>query len=195
MPDIFDLFKKIEHSPAATLSPFEWVVAGLGNPGREYDGTRHNMGFDVLNFYSKRQGFKIDSIRFKSYCGEHFVDGKRVLFLKPTTFMNLSGDAVREAMNFYKLPPNRLIVISDDVNLPAGKLRIRTKGSAGGHNGLKDIIYKLGSEDFIRIRVGVGEKPNPEYDMGDWVLGRIGGEDRENVINACTMASDAIPYI
>ncbi|MEG1971813.1 MAG: aminoacyl-tRNA hydrolase, partial [Oscillospiraceae bacterium] len=188
MPDIFDLFKKIERSPAPTLSSVEWVVAGLGNPGREYEGTRHNMGFDVLNFYSKRQGFKIDSIKFKSYCGEYFVEGKRVLFLKPATFMNLSGDAVREAMNFYKLPPDRLIIISDDVNLPTGKLRIRTKGSAGGHNGLKDIIYKLGSEDFVRIRVGVGEKPNPEYDMADWVLGRIGGDDRENVINACTRA-------
>ena len=173
----------------------EWVVVGLGNPGKEYAGTRHNIGFEVLDDYSAKKGFKIDRIKYKSYCGEYTVEGKRVLFLKPTTFMNLSGEAVREALTFYKLSPERLIVIVDDINLSPGKLRIRQKGSAGGHNGLKNIIYQLASEDFLRIRVGVGEKPNPEYDMAKWVLSRPNEADAKTIDEAKIMAGDAIPFL
>lgn len=146
---IFDIFKKLDEEKAAkTSQPIEWIVVGLGNPGAKYDNTRHNAGFRALEGYCARSGQKIDRMKFKALAGEGMLGGKRVLFLKPQTFMNLSGEAVRDAASFYKIPPEHVIVLSDDVSLDVGTLRVRAKGSAGGQNGLKNIIYHLNSEDF-----------------------------------------------
>ena len=155
---IFDIFKKLDEEKAAKASqPIEWIVVGLGNPGAKYDNTRHNAGFRALEGYCARSGQKIDRMKFKALAGEGMLGGKRVLFLKPQTFMNLSGEAVRDAASFYKIPPEHVIVLSDDVSLDVGTLRVRAKGSAGGQNGLKNIIYHLNSEDFPRVKIGVGK--------------------------------------
>ena len=175
---VFDIFKKLEEEKVAKpVQPIEWIVVGLGNPGSQYDNTRHNAGFRALESYCARSGQKIDRMKFKALAGEGMLGGKRVLFLKPQTFMNLSGEAVRDAAAFYKIPPERVIVLSDDVSLDVGTLRVRPKGSAGGQNGLKNIIYHLGSEDFPRVKIGVGKKPRPDYDLAAWVLGKFPPED------------------
>ena len=190
---IFDIFKKLDEEKAAKASqPIEWIVVGLGNPGAKYDNTRHNAGFRALEGYCARSGQKIDRMKFKALAGEGMLGGKRVLFLKPQTFMNLSGEAVGEAARFYKLPPERVLVITDDVSLPVGKLRIRKGGSAGGHNGLKSIIQHLGTDQFPRIKVGVGQKPHPDYDMADWVLSKFAGEDLKTITEAIRKAADAV---
>lgn len=178
MSDIFDLFKKIQSKPAAApAGSVEWLIVGLGNPGAKYDGTRHNVGFAALDQLASQLGVRVDQLKFKALCGDAVIDGKRVLLMKPSTFMNLSGQAVQEAAHFYKIPTDHILVFSDDISLPVGKLRIRRKGSAGGHNGLKNIIYLLGEDTFPRVRFGVGEKPHPDYDLADWVLGRFPQED------------------
>ena len=190
---IFDIFKKLDEEKAAKASqPIEWIVVGLGNPGAKYDNTRHNAGFRALEGYCARSGQKIDRMKFKALAGEGMLGGKRVLFLKPQTFMNLSGEAVRPAADFYKIPPEHIIVISDDTALDVGKLRIRKSGSAGGHNGLKSIIQHLGTDQFPRIRVGVGKKPHPDYDLADWVLGKFQGEDRKAIAAAVERCADAV---
>lgn len=173
--DIFDLFKKLE-KPTPT-GPVEYIVVGLGNPGKDYQYTRHNAGFLAVDHIAEKLGFKVDKIRFKSLCGEAMIRSKRVLFLKPSTYMNLSGQAVTEAMAFYKVPTTNVIVIYDDVSLDVGRLRIRAKGSDGGHNGIKNIIYLTAKDDFPRIKLGVGGKPHPDYDMADWVLSRFSDEE------------------
>lgn len=155
MADLFTLFKQIAQDRApAPAGPVEWIVAGLGNPGAKYENTRHNVGFLSLDRMAEKLGFRIDRLRFQSLTGEAMIEGRRVLFLKPATFMNLSGQAVVEAMNFYKVPVERVIVIHDDVSLSPGRLRIRQKGSDGGHNGLKNIIYLTGKNTFPRIKIG-----------------------------------------
>ena len=194
MSDIFDLFKKIQSRPAAPAGPVEWLIVGLGNPGAKYEGTRHNVGFAALDQLASQLGVRVDQLKFKALCGDAVIDGKRVLLMKPSTFMNLSGQAVQEAAHFYKIPTDHILVFSDDISLPVGKLRIRRKGSAGGHNGLKNIIYLLGEDTFPRVRFGVGEKPHPDYDLADWVLGRFSGEDvktlrelLQNVLPICRL--------
>ena len=178
---IFDIFKKLDEEKAAkTSQPIEWIVVGLGNPGAKYDNTRHNAGFRALEGYCARSGQKIDRMKFKALAGEGMLGGKRVLFLKPQTFMNLSGDAVRKAADFYKVPPERIIVLFDDISLAPGRLRIRKTGSAGGHNGIKSIIGNIG-QDFPRVKIGVGEKPRPEYDLADWVLSRLTQAEKKAV--------------
>lgn len=179
---------------APVYGPVEFVICGLGNPGSKYGNTRHNIGYCALDVLAGDCGAAVERSRFHAMTGEAMLDGKHILLMKPTTYMNLSGQAVQEAMKFYKLPPERLIVLSDDVSLPVGKMRIRTKGSAGGHNGLKDIILKLGSDSFPRIKFGVGEKPNPEYDLADWVLGQFSEAEGKtlypllkNTAEACTL--------
>ena len=163
---IFDLFKQIESGSAGNLhGKLTWIVAGLGNPGLEYENTRHNAGFLTMDELAKQCGVKLDQMKFKSDCGEAMLGEVRCLLMKPTTYMNLSGDAIAAAANFYKIPPEQVLVIYDDISLPPGKLRLRRKGSAGGHNGIKSIIAQLGTEEFPRIRVGVGAKPNPQYDL------------------------------
>ena len=189
---IFDIFKKLDEEKAAKASqPIEWIVVGLGNPGTKYDNTRHNAGFRALEGYCARSGQKIDRMKFKALAGEGMLGGKRVLFLKPQTFMNLSGEAVRDAASFYKIPPEHIIVLSDDVSLDVGTLRVRAKGSAGGQNGLKNIIYHLNSEDFPRVKIGVGAKPHPDYDLADWVLSNFTGPEDKLITEATARAADA----
>ena len=193
---VFDIFKKLEEEKTAKAAqPVEWLGVGLGNPGSKYDNTRHNAGFRALESYCARSGQKIDRMKFKALAGEGMLGGKRVLFLKPQTFMNLSGEAVRDAASFYKIPPERVIVLSDDVSLDVGTLRVRPKGSAGGQNGLKNIIYHLGSEDFPRVKIGVGKKPRPDYDLAAWVLGRFPEEDQKAIDKACADAVSAAACI
>ena len=186
MGDIFDLFRKIETGSAAN-APISHLIVGLGNPGREYENTRHNAGFLIINDLAAKYGVRIDRARFRALTAECVIEGKRVLLMKPETYMNLSGEAVAAAASFYKLAPENILVICDDVSFDAGRLRIRKKGSAGGHNGLKSIIASLGSDAFVRFRVGVGQKPSPDYDLVDWVLGRFPKES----LDAMRAASEA----
>ncbi len=172
--------------------PVTWLVAGLGNPGSQYENTRHNVGFLVLDELGERGEFPIQRLRFHALTNTAVVGGQGVLVMKPTTYMNLSGEAVGEAARFYKLPADHVLVISDDVDLPLGKLRIRKGGSAGGHNGLKSIIQHLGTDQFPRLKVGVGAKPHPDYDMADWVLGKLQREDKKVMDAAVKRAADAV---
>lgn len=193
---IFDLFKQIESGSAGNLhGKLTWIVAGLGNPGLEYENTRHNAGFLTMDELAKQCGAKLDQMKFKSDCGETMLGEVRCLLMKPTTYMNLSGDAIAAAANFYKIPPEQVLVIYDDISLPPGKLRLRRKGSAGGHNGIKSIIAQLGTEEFPRIRVGVGAKPNPQYDLADWVLSKFSEEDMTALQPALEHAADAAKKI
>ena len=175
MANIFDLFKKIENSSSG--APITHIVAGLGNIGREYEKTRHNAGFIAIDALAESCGVKIDRVKFHAAVAEANICGKRVLLMKPTTFMNNSGVAIAEAASFYKIPPENVIVLHDEINFAVGVMRIRRKGSAGGHNGLKSIIAHLGSDAFPRIKIGVGNKPSPDYDLVDFVLGRFSVED------------------
>ena len=170
----------------------EWLVVGLGNPGDKYENTRHNVGFMTADVLAERKGVPVQRLKFKALTTTLTLGVAQVLLMKPVTYMNLSGEAVGEAARFYKIPPERVLVISDDVSLPAGKLRIRRSGSAGGHNGLKNIIAHLGTDAFPRIKVGVGGKPHPDYDMADWVLGKLSGEDKKAVDAAVERAADAV---
>ena len=172
--------------------PVEWLVVGLGNPGPKYDWTRHNMGFLVIDELAQREKIPVQKLKFKALINTAVIGDQSVLLMKPTTYMNLSGGAVGEAARFYKIPPERILVISDDVALPQGKLRIRRSGSAGGHNGLKDIIAHLGGDGFPRIKVGVGGKPHPDSDMADWVLGKFTGQDKKVMEDAIQRAADAV---
>ena len=169
-----------------------WLIVGLGNPGGQYDNTRHNAGFAVADELARRGGFDLRRVKFKALTASASIGGQGALVMKPTTYMNLSGEAVGEAARFYKLAPDHVLVISDDVDLPLGKLRLRTGGSAGGHNGLKSIIQHLGSDRFPRLKVGVGGKPHPDYDMADWVLGKLQGEDKKVMDEAVQRAAAAV---
>lgn len=195
MADIFDLFKRIEKSPAEPAAPISFIIAGLGNPGEKYAFTRHNAGFLAIDYLSEKYGFKVDRSRFKALVGEAVINGRRGLVMKPQTFMNASGEAIREAADFYKLSPENIIVLCDDIALAPGKLRLRKKGSDGGHNGLKSIIYQLSSDAFVRLRIGVGAKPHPDYDLADWVLGTFSGDDKKLLFDALTRAADGLPLI
>lgn len=170
----------------------EWLLVGLGNPGTQYENTRHNVGFLVADELAERQNAPIQRLKFKALTNLLTISGEKVLVMKPVTYMNLSGEAVRPAADFYKIPPEHIIVISDDTALDVGKLRIRKGGSAGGHNGLKSIIQHLGTDQFPRIRVGVGKKPHPDYDLADWVLGKFQGEDKKAMQAAVERCADAV---
>ncbi|BDF68935.1 peptidyl-tRNA hydrolase [Oscillospiraceae bacterium] len=172
-----------------------WLIVGLGNMGGEYDHTRHNVGFDVVDALADLLDIPVQRLKYKALTNTAVISGEKVLLMKPVTFMNLSGEAVEQAASFYKVPPERILVISDEVALPPGKLRVRPSGSAGGHNGLKNIIAHLHSDQFPRIRVGVGQKPHPDYDMADWVLGRPQGEDRKAIDDAVSRAAQAVECI
>ena len=175
--------------------PAEWLVVGLGNPGSKYEWTRHNMGFLVVDELAERLSIPVQRLKFKALTNTAVLGGKSVLLMKPTTYMNLSGEAVGQAARFYKIPPERVLVISDDVALPQGKLRVRRSGSAGGHNGLKNIISHLGTDQFPRIKVGVGQKPSPDSDMVGWVLGTFTGQDRKVMEEAIGRAADAVTVL
>lgn len=172
--------------------PAQWLVVGLGNPGPKYEWTRHNVGFLVVDELAERANLPVQKLKFKALTNTALIGGQSVLLMKPTTYMNLSGEAVGQAARFYKIPPERVLVISDDVALPQGKLRIRRSGSAGGHNGLKNIIAHLGSDQFPRVKVGVGGKPHPDSDMADWVLSKFTGPDKTAMEQTIHRAADAV---
>ena len=173
----------------------EWLVVGLGNPGEKYENTRHNVGFLTVDELAERARVPVQKLKYRALTNTVELGGARALLMKPVTYMNLSGEAVGQAARFYKIPPERVLVISDDVSLPLGKLRIRKSGSAGGHNGLKNIIQHLGTDQFPRVKIGVGEKPHPDYDMADWVLSRFTGEDLKTITQAVKRAADAVECV
>ena len=181
MANIFDLFQKIAKQDETTAGPVEYIVAGLGNPGAKYERTRHNAGFLAMDFLAEKYGARIDRAKFHALVGEATIGGKRVLLMKPQTFMNASGEAIAEAARFYKCPTEKIVVISDDFLLDVGRLRVRRKGSHGGHNGLKSIERMLSTTEYPRIRIGVGQKPHPDYDVIDWVLGSFSAEDLKQI--------------
>ena len=162
-----------------TSGSIEYIIVGLGNPGKQYENTRHNAGFIALDYIAGELGVKVNKIKFKSTVGEATIGGKRCLLMKPSTFMNLSGQAVTEAMRFYKIPPQNTVILSDDLSLDVGVIRIRRKGSDGGQKGLQNIIYLSGSDEFPRVKVGIGKKPHPDYDLKDWVLSRFTDKDKK----------------
>lgn len=170
----------------------QWIVVGLGNVGDAYENTRHNVGFEVVDELAERKNLPIQKLKYRALTNTAELGGEKVLLMKPVTYMNLSGEAVGEAARFYKIPPERVLVLCDDVALAPGKLRLRRGGSAGGHNGLKNLIQHLGTDQFPRVRVGVGQKPHPDYDMADWVLGKFQGEDRKTMDAAVQRAADAV---
>lgn len=173
----------------------DFLVVGLGNPGKEYEHTRHNVGFLVLDELAERKNIPIQRLKYRALTNTAQFGQTRALLMKPITYMNLSGESVGEAARFFKLSPEQIVVISDDTDLPVGKLRFRRKGSAGGHNGLKSIISHLGSEQFIRLKIGVGKKPHPDYDMANWVLGRFSGPDQAVINETVSRAADAIELL
>jgi len=175
--------------------PVAWIAVFLGNPGLRYDNTRHNAGFIAADIIAKEIGVKLNTAKFSALTAVVNLGGHKVLLLKPQTYMNLSGNSVKQAMRFYKIPLKNVIVISDDVSIPEGKLRIRRRGSAGGHNGLKDIIAKCGGEDFPRVRIGVGAPPHEEYDMADWVLSKLTVEERMLISDTALKAAAALEMI
>lgn len=186
--DIFDKLKAISSPPQPAGTP-EFIIVGLGNPGTKYQDTRHNAGFMAVDTLATKYKADIKKIKFKSLCGNILISGKNCLVMKPSTFMNNSGEAVTEAMRFYKIPPENVIVIYDDISLAPSKLRIRRKGSDGGHNGIKSIIYLSGSDEFPRIKLGVGKKPHPDYNLADWVTSTFKSDEiplmKESCENAC----------
>lgn len=194
---ILDIFAKLEKERAEkeSSSKIEFIVAGLGNPGKQYESTRHNAGFLVIDTLLEKSGARVDKAKFHALVGETVIGGKRVLVMKPETFMNASGEAIGEAVRFYKIPPEKVIVISDDITLPVGKMRIRRKGSHGGHNGLKSIEAHLSSSSYPRIKIGIGQKPHPDYDLADWVLGRFSKEDLDTLKKVRENAVEALSFI
>lgn len=183
------MFRRSKESGSSAI---DYIIVGLGNPGREYENTRHNCGFDAVDKLAQDVGCQVKKLRFKSLTGECRIGSSKCLIMKPSTYMNLSGEAVVQAINFYKIDPSKVIVIFDDISLDAGKMRIRMKGSDGGHNGMKNIIYLTGSDMFPRIKVGVGKKPHPDYDLKDWVLGRFSASDRKLVDEVLEKTVEAV---
>lgn len=184
--------KKATASPSG--SP-EFMVVGLGNPGKDYEFTRHNAGFLTVDHIAVEEDAEIKKLKYKALIGDTVIAGHRCLLVKPQTYMNNSGEAVREISQFYKIPPEKIIVIFDDISLPCGKLRIRRKGTDGGHNGIKSIIYHLNSDNFPRIKVGVGAKPHPDYNLADWVLSAFKKDEMEELKKAITKATEVLPFM
>lgn len=178
-----------------TSTTYEYMIVGLGNPGKKYEFTRHNAGFLFIDILCDKYSFSVDRLKFKALIGDARINNHRCLVMKPQTMMNLSGDAVKEAADFYKIPPEKIIVVFDDISLDVGKMRIRRSGSAGGHNGIKSIIARLSSEKFPRIKIGVGAKPHPDYDLADWVLSQFSKEEGKKLREAVLGACDAVTYM
>lgn len=180
---------------SASSGPIEWLVVGLGNPGKQYENTRHNAGFLAMDAIAKDCGADVKRLKFKAVVGEAVIGQSRCLLMKPDTFMNNSGEAIRAAAQFYKIPAERVLVLYDDISLQPGQIRIRRKGTDGGHNGIKSIIYLLGSDQFPRIKLGVGAKPHPEYDLVKWVLAAFSSEDRKSMQEAFDKCPDIVRMI
>lgn len=171
--------------------PMDFLVVGLGNPGKKYEGTRHNAGFAAMEALAGKLNVKVSKSKYKALTAETMIGEKRVLLMMPQTFMNLSGESVVEAMRFYKLKPEQVLVMLDDITLPVGTIRIRRKGSDGGQRGMRSIITLSGSEQFLRIKIGVGQKPRPDYDLAAWVLSKFTGEEAAKMVDAVQNAADA----
>ena len=198
MGDIFDIFRKLETqggSPAVPNQPIRYIIAGLGNPGKTYARTRHNTGFLCMDTVCETYHAVTDRARFQALCGEATIADARCLLMRPQTMMNLSGAAVADAATFYKIPPAHIIVISDDINLHVGAMRIRTKGSDGGQRGIRSIINCLGTDEFPRIRIGVGQKPSPDYDLADWVLSNFTPAELDTLRALFPIACQGIEYL
>ena len=189
---IFDVFDRISANSQNARGKIEYVIAGLGNPGLEYENTRHNAGFIVLDMLAKQCGEEINRMQFKGRTADVMLGDKRCLLLKRTTYMNNSGESIVQALEFYKLDVSSLIVVCDDISLDVGRLRIRRKGSHGGHNGLRSICELTGSDSYERIKMGVGKKPHSDYDLAKWVLGKFGKEDMEKLNTAAENACECI---
>ena len=189
------MFEKLFSRPSVPAGPVQYLVVGLGNPGSKYENTRHNAGFLTMDYIAEKYGARIDRLKFKGLCGDAVIGGVRTLLLKPSTFMNLSGQSVTEAMSFYKIPAEKVIVIYDDISLPPGRLRIRRKGSDGGHNGMKNIIYLSGSDAFPRVKIGVGQKPHPDYDLAKWVLSRFTAGEQKLLREEMDRIADAAELV
>ena len=174
------------------MGPVKYLVTGLGNPGSKYENTRHNAGFMAIDYLAEKHGVSVSRLKFKGLCGEAEMGGQKILLLKPSTYMNLSGQSVQEAMAFYKLPPENVIILFDDISLPLGRIRIRWKGSDGGHNGMKNIIYLAGKDTFPRVKIGVGAKPNPQWDLADWVLSTFSSQEMKEMKTAIEHAAAAV---
>ena len=193
MGNIFDIFNEISAGRTDKSNlPVTHIIVGLGNPGEKYADTRHNAGFRMLEYLSERCGIRVDSVKFKALVGDGQVGDKRVLLMKPQTYMNLSGEAVVEAAHFYKIPPENIIVFSDDVSLDVGAVRMRKKGSDGGQKGLRSIVTVMGTQDFPRIKFGVGAKPHPDYDMADWVVSEFTKDEKVAVASCFPRAYEGV---
>ena len=190
---MFNRFRKTTNTGAVGTP--EFIVVGLGNPGKQYTLTRHNSGFLCIDMLSEKLNFRVDKLKFKSLIADTTINGHRCIVMKPQTYMNNSGEAIRECANFYKIKPENIIVIYDDISLDVGKLRIRRKGTDGGHNGIKSIIYHLNSDQFPRIKVGCGKKPHPEYDLADWVLSEFKKDEQKALESALQNACKAIELL
>ena len=196
MADIFDIFKRLEQNKtAAATQPISRLVVGLGNPGKQYSLTRHNAGFLCMDLVCEKYGCPTDRSKFNALVGEATIAGARVLLMRPQTYMNASGEAVAAAAKFYKIEPAHIIVCSDDVSLDVGGMRVRGKGSDGGQRGLRSIIDELGTDQFPRIRFGVGKKPHPEYDMKDWVLSTFAPSELEKLRSLFPVACEGIEHL
>ena len=189
---MFNSFKK---TTSVSVGTPEFIVVGLGNPDKKYTLTRHNSGFLCIDMLSEKLNFRVDRLKFKSLMGDVTINGHRCIVMKPQTYMNNSGEAIRECANFYKIKPENIIVIYDDISLDVGKLRIRRKGTDGGHNGIKSIIYHLNSDQFPRIKVGCGKKPHPDYDLADWVLSEFKKDEQKALEPALENACKAIELL
>ena len=194
---MFSIFDKIKKTPSAhgVSGKVEWLVVGLGNIGPKYENTRHNAGFLTIDALAAQYHCKVDRLKFKAMIGEALIGDVRCLLMKPTTFMNSSGEAIAEAMRFYKIPPEQVLVIYDDISLDVGALRIRRKGSDGGHNGIKSVTCETGSDTFPRIKLGVGKKPHPDYDLVAWVLSKFTPAERQQLDAAIDRACQAVPLM
>ena len=190
--NMINLFGK---KTAAQGGAVEYIVAGLGNPGRQYENTRHNAGFIALDKLADKYNCNVSKMKYKALIGDCTIAGKRTLLMKPQTFMNLSGEAVVQAMSFYKIPPENVIVLFDDISLDVGRMRIRRKGSDGGQKGMRSIIELSGSSLFPRVKIGIGEKPNPNWQLADWVLSRFTSAEREALDKVTDTACGAVEYI
>lgn len=192
---IFDLFKKIETETSSVGGPPQWLIVGLGNPGDKYANTRHNAGYRMVEAIADKYHAAWNKRQFQSICAFADCDGVRCLLMKPETFMNLSGQAVRDAMHFYRIPPEQVLVMFDDINLDVGGIRIRKRGSDGGQKGMQNIIYLTAVDTFPRIRIGIGQKPHKDYPLADWVLSQFSKEEQDVLLDTANTVCQAVPMI
>ena len=190
---LFEKLKALSEQSQPTKP--EFIIAGLGNPGVAYENTRHNAGFLAIDALEKKFSFTSNEHKFNAVCNRAVIGGKSCLIMRPQTFMNNSGEAISDAMDFYEIDPKNIIVIFDDISLDVGAMRIRRKGSAGGHNGLKSIIALCGTQDFPRVKIGIGAKPHPDYDLADWVLSRFSDEDMKKLSEVFDHTAEAVELI